>query len=362
MDHADNRDRTRRIAADAMERMDALAVPPTPDNYTVWYTYSAGTNPELTKALDVLLSNNASFTAERNAEIYERFFAASPDLERMQETGRKLEAEMGRLVAVLGEAGQDTSAYGRKMAHLSGELSDGTTLETVQTTVRSMLRETRAIMAKNQHLEHRLDKSRREVANLRADLESVRQDATTDALTGIANRKLFDQRLREAGTAAMENGHDMSLVLADIDHFKQFNDKFGHHVGDEVLKLVAAHLRNQVKGRDTPARYGGEEFALILPETSIANAVKLIDRIRQQLGSHTLTNRKSQTRYGRVTISAGVAQYRLGEPLDALLRRADAALYTAKETGRNRVVDETDAKNGIDPQAAAAAAARSTPG
>jgi diguanylate cyclase len=342
MQQADNTKRSREYSAAALERMESLEIPPTPENYTVWYAYSAGQNPDLNKALDVLISNKSPFTAERNLEIYERFFAMDADLEYIQETGRKLEEEMGRIVSVLGEAGKDTNAYGRKMADLSGALSDGKTLENVQTTVRAMLQETRAIMAKNQHLEHRLEKSTREVTSLRADLESVRRDAVTDSLTGIANRKLFDQRLREAGAAAMEHGHEVSVVLADIDHFKQFNDRFGHHVGDEVLKLVAAHLRNHTKGRDTSARYGGEEFALILPETALGDAITLIDRIRDKLASHTLTSRKSDMRYGKVTISAGVARYRLGESLETLLERADTALYAAKGAGRNRVLSEND--------------------
>jgi diguanylate cyclase len=346
MEHTDELSDARRVSAAALERMETLDIPPTPENYTVWYAYTAGHNPDLTKALDILISNSTPFTPERNAEIYERFFAIHPDIENMQETGQKLEQEMGRIISVLGQAGKDTNAYGRKMADLSGALSDVDKLESVQATVRAMLQETRAIMAKNQHLENRLEKSTREVSELRADLESVRRDAVTDALTGIANRKLFDQRLREAGAQAMEHGHEVRVVLADIDHFKQFNDRFGHHVGDEVLKLVAAHLRNQTKGRDTSARYGGEEFALILPETGLADAVTVIEKIRRQLSSHTLTSRKSDMRYGRITISAGVAQYRLRESLETLLKRADTALYAAKEAGRDKVMAESDLSNG----------------
>jgi diguanylate cyclase len=128
--------------------------------------------------------------------------------------------------------------------------------------------------------------------------------------------------------------------MADIDHFKAFNDRFGHRVGDEVLKLVARHLRNHVKGRDTPARYGGEEFALILPATTLEGAGVLADQIRKSLAEHSLTSRKTDLRYGKVTLSLGIAVYRLGERLDDLLQRADRALYLAKQQGRNRVCTE----------------------
>jgi diguanylate cyclase len=330
------------IAQAAMGYMSDLEIPATPENFAVWYAYCAGSNPELTKAIDILLSNRSAFTPERNAEIHERFFGLSAHEQAVQSTGHKLENAMGRVLALIGQAGADTSAYGRRMADLSGELSGGHSLDEVQATVKQIVAETRGILIKNQELEHRLARSTREIKTLRRDLESVRRDALTDPLTGIANRKLFDQRLREACAGALETGGETCLVLLDIDHFKAFNDRYGHRVGDEVLKLVAKQMRDQVKGRDTPARYGGEEFALILPETSLVNAAKLADRIREALSGHTLTSRRSAMRYGRITLSAGVAAYRYGEPLEQLLQRADRALYRAKDQGRNRVAKETD--------------------
>jgi len=330
------------IATAALNFMERLEIPATPENYAVWYTYCAGSNPELTKALDILLSNGTAFTPERNAEVHERFFAQTAHDQAVQRTGHKLEGTLGRVLELLGEAGTQTSAYGRRMADLSGELSGEDSREQVQATVKQIVSETRSILVQNQELEHRLARSTREVQELRRDLETVRRDALTDPLTGLANRKLLDQRLREACVAAMENGGQMCLVLADIDHFKAFNDRFGHRVGDEVLKLVAKQMRDQVKGRDTPARYGGEEFALVLPDTRLEDAATLADRIRAGLANHTLTSRKSAMRYGRITISAGIATYRYGEPMDQLLQRADRALYLAKNAGRNQIKRESE--------------------
>jgi diguanylate cyclase len=241
----------------------------------------------------------------------------------------------------------DQNAYGRTLAHLSGELDGGSSAEAVQAVLRQLRQETRGILIKNQELEHRLARSKKEVEKLRRDLEDVRRDALTDPLTGIANRKLFDQRLREACAAALEDGGSTALVMCDIDHFKAFNDRFGHRVGDEVLKLVARHLRDHVKGRDTPARYGGEEFALILPATTLDGAAALAEQIRKGLAGHRLTSRKSEMRYGNCTISLGIAVYRLGERLDDLLLRADRALYLAKDRGRNRVCTEADLPNTV---------------
>ncbi|SDG35136.1 diguanylate cyclase [Limimonas halophila] len=332
---------THAIAETALARMKALGIPATPENYQVWYAYCAGTHPDLSRALDVLVSNRDTFTEERNAEIHARFFGGGGDqLSQVADTSHRLEQAISRILSALDEGGRESDATGRRIASLSGHLTGDSSLSVIQETVREIVRETRALLHRNQELEQRLHQSSREVESLRKDLEDTRRDAVTDGLTGIANRKLFDERLRDSMAAAMEHGTRLTIALADIDHFKQFNDQYGHDVGDEVLKLVARHLREQIKGRDTAARFGGEEFALILPETRLHDGGKLADRIRAGLAGHSLTSRTTHRRYGRITLSAGVAEYRYGEPLDQLVRRVDDALYAAKHRGRNCVVAE----------------------
>ncbi len=172
---------------------------------------------------------------------------------------------------------------------------------------------------------------------MRDQLEDARREAMTDALTGIANRKMFDFVLRQCALDAMEIGEPLSLLMIDIDHFKQFNDTHGHHIGDQVLRLLAAVLKQSVKGQDTPARYGGEEFAVVLPQTTLANAVKLAEAIRVRVSRRSVINRATSQRLGSFTVSIGAAQFRPGEPLRLLVERADHALYAAKHAGRNRV-------------------------
>lgn len=330
-----------RIAARALTLMAEHEVPPTPENYSIWYTYVAGSNPALSRSLDILISNKTPFTPERNAEIYQEFFDSQAYAQAVEDTTAQLEDALGRVQALIGKAGRDTSAYGRRMSSLSGALNEETqTLEQIRETVGAMVQETRAILAKNQRLEQRLRESTAEMASLRQDLETVRRDALTDALTGVANRKQFDQRLREASANAMEAGAPLAVMLMDIDRFKDFNDRYGHDTGDEVLKLVARHLREHVKGKDLPARFGGEEFAVILPDTRLADAVRLADQIRAHLSHRQVTHRSTQRVYDRVTVSVGVASYQYGEPLADLLRRTDDALYAAKRAGRNRVCSE----------------------
>jgi diguanylate cyclase len=345
-------------AAKALEQMARNDVPPTPENYAVWYAYCAGTNPGLSRSLEILISNKTPFTPERNAEIYEQFFEVQAYGMAMDTAGEQLETAIGQIQNLLDRADADTRAYGRRMSTLSGGLEDETqTMHQIRSTVRAMVQETRAILAKNQKLEERLQRSSAEVQTLRQDLEVVRRDALTDSLTGVPNRKMFDQRLREATATAMELGEPLSLMLLDIDHFKQFNDRYGHDVGDEVLKLVAQHLFEHLKGKDMPARFGGEEFAVILPNTRLTDAVTLANHIRHDLGVRPIMQRISQRVYDKVTVSAGVAQYRYGEPLDRFIRRSDHALYAAKRGGRNCVYSEME----IDDPDSVIAATRVSP-
>ena len=162
----------------------------------------------------------------------------------------------------------------------------------------------------------------------------------TDSLTGLANRKCFDQRLREEAAKAMEEGTQLCLLILDIDHFKSFNDTFGHHIGDSVLKVVARNLNDEVKGQDLPARYGGEEFCVILPGTRLEDAATVAEQIRARLAKRELKNSKTDESYGKVTLSVGAALYRFGEPISEFVQRADECLYLAKHAGRNQVVTE----------------------
>jgi diguanylate cyclase (GGDEF)-like protein len=166
-------------------------------------------------------------------------------------------------------------------------------------------------------------------------MEQVQRMATTDGLTGVANRAAFDQALAaEIGRAARQRA-DVSLLLLDIDHFKALNDRHGHQVGDEVLRLVGATLAAASREFDTAARYGGEEFAVLLPATSREEAAEVADRLRTAIADMPSGL--------DVTVSAGVATFPLDAPgADGLVAAADHALYSAKRGGRNRVVKASE--------------------
>ena len=170
-------------------------------------------------------------------------------------------------------------------------------------------------------------------AMVRAGLRAVedRRHATHDALTKLPNRRSFDQMIARELAATLRYGHSLSLVMADLDHFKKVNDTFGHGVGDVVLKELANRLRILSRPTDLPFRWGGEEFAWLLPETNIQGAQVAAERFRVAVESERFE------KAGRLTVSLGVAEAVAIEGASELCENADEALYRAKEKGRNRV-------------------------
>ena len=202
----------------------------------------------------------------------------------------------------------------------------------------SLVEETSRIVGRSERLGLDLKQSSDKIDALERTLEDLRKEATTDGLTGIANRRYFDIALQTMSGDAMNSGDDLSLLLIDIDHFKKVNDTWGHATGDAVIQLVATTLAQSVKGQDCVARYGGEEFAVILPTTSINAAMRVGENIRTALSRKLFVPRNDEETVCAVTVSMGAACYDPGEALAQLIQRADAALYRAKKTGRDRVV------------------------
>jgi diguanylate cyclase len=191
-------------------------------------------------------------------------------------------------------------------------------------------------------LEVSFDEKTRELDTIRDSLNKSEERAKTDTLTGLPNRRALDEFFRKSQIAAMENGEPLSILLIDIDHFKQFNDNFGHSVGDQVLRLVAKALRDRVRDIDLPARYGGEELVAVLPGADLAVCTAVAERLRRSIADCQITRRSTGEILPGITVSIGVGQFQFGEAMADLIDRCDRALYLAKKTGRNRVVSENE--------------------
>src|ERR1700730_8679196 len=153
-----------------------------------------------------------------------------------------------------------------------------------------------------QALEDRLMVSKQEISQLQQNLEAIRAESLTDPLTGLGNRKYFDRALDAAVQLAIKHGEPLSLRMLDIDHFKSFNDNYGHLTGDQVLRLVGQSLKLTINGRDTMARYGGEEFALVLPDTDLPKGLAVAERIRHAVMARELKKKSTGEILGRLTV------------------------------------------------------------
>jgi len=270
--------------------------------------------------------------------LHERYFGFANEGREIADAGARLNARMDSIGRDLGHAGKETGEHcGRLVAMIEGGVLAATP-EHVLELLRTVIGETRDIIETNQTLEGQLVSATGEIDGLKENLEVVRQEAMSDPLTGVMNRKYLDVHLAEQCKLADATGQELCFILLDIDKFKNFNDKFGHQVGDQVLKVVARAIDDSIRGGDFLARYGGEEFCVILPNTGLDGAAAVAENVRRAMASKVLKSGKDGRDYGTVTASFGVANYKSGDAVEELIARADAGLYLAKNDGRNQIV------------------------
>ena len=330
------RDKVKAIAVQALRRMHEIGMAPTPQNYATWYAYFDGSNSALSDEIDRLVAETGHIDGVEAVRLHETYLLDA-EREGLSRVSEQMEASIETLMADVGRAGAGARAYGETLDGLSGELEAGSAAADVLSRI---LSETKRMGEANKALESKLNASAAEIQKLRTDLEQVREEANTDALTNLPNRKCFDRTLRQRAIEAGESGHELCLLALDIDHFKKFNDTHGHQTGDEVLRLVAKTMMQTVPKGCLPARLGGEEFAVLVPRLGFDQAVHLADTVRIAVGGKKLRNLKTGATLGTITLSVGVSVYEPGEPLSGFFERADEALYLAKASGRNQVCTE----------------------
>jgi len=346
-------ERTIAFAEIALQQIRALRQPALPRNFEIWYQYATGYNPELNHAINEMLAQKGALSDAEIDQIYSTYLSHDRLSDRIDSVGSRMTTEIKQVLDMIDTAASSATSYSASLADASERLqgaSDGASLRLV---IERLVVGAKEMEANNKRLEARLSASRQEVEQLHQNLEVVRTESLTDPLTTLANRKFFDSELAKAIAEGKQDGEPLSLLMCDVDHFKSFNDKYGHVTGDQVLRLVAIAMKQNVKGQDIAARYGGEEFAVALPKTALRSATTVADHIRRAVMTKELMKRSSGERLGRVTISIGVALLRADDTAHSLIERADGCLYAAKHNGRNRVICETDPEAGARTMSAA---------
>ncbi len=329
------------LARRVLEEMETVGVWPTPLNFELWLHYMGDPDGALGKEIRRILAAAEPFTEAVSDMLAAEYLPRGRLSEEIRDAGRVLDRELNSVADAIAKAHRSQSEYGEVLAGASAEMDGAESPDTLRTVVSGLTAATRKVQKQNADLEKRLDASTREVAKLREHLDQVRRDAMTDALTNLANRKAFDEHLEACCEVAAREGRELVLAVVDIDHFKRFNDTWGHQTGDQVLRYVASVLGRLARAPRMAARYGGEEFALIFPGESEAVVEAALDSVRTEIASRSLRRRSTDDELGAVTISAGYARLEKGETATSLLGRADEALYASKHGGRNRVTSAT---------------------
>jgi len=312
-----------------------------PITYSLWYEYATGRNDVLIKEIQALEKDKIDISFDIVLKLFRKHVADSQVI-LAEKKASEFQAILTEVNKQLSQSGITLNDQGDSLESHAEKLSQSTTLADVSAIAEAIVSGTKSMVISSQALKQQMDATVLEITTLKKELKGIKHTARTDMLTGLVNRRGFDEALLEARQHSINHNQALSIILADIDHFKKVNDTHGHLIGDNVLKMLSKLLKEHIKGKDIAARFGGEEFIIVLPDTPLKGAFILAEQIRMGLRAMKWTAKESGKSIGSITISLGVAQFKPSETTESLIQRADNALYFAKENGRNKTMTELD--------------------
>ena len=339
---SDKHTRTLPYARYAIAQIERLRLRADPESFELWYMYATGESSALIKAVDDALSSPTGLTEQKFDALCNLYLSSKRNGPQLTSIATDLSGEINQVMGMIGAAAASSETYEEHLGEGLDWFERTDSRDALKPVVEALVMATREMEDGTRALQQQLEESKARTVQLQGQVETLRVENLTDPLTLIGNRQYFDETLARLSAAATDAEEPLSLLFCDIDRFKDFNDRFGHQVGDQVLRLVAGLIKSTVRDGDVVGRYGGEEFGIILPATLLAAAKMAAERIRAAIMAKEVRKRGSEESFGRIAISIGVAQLRRGETALDLVRRADGCLYAAKRSGRNRVVSENE--------------------
>ena len=338
MKFSDNSDQAAGYLRQAVPMMVKHKIVPNPLNYTLWYSYYSNVFPSLNKELDKTLERYGTCPPDISELLFFRHISNLDDdnekqLVHFQKAFTHL---VDGLTDSMDHTAQQTNDYSQALMENLTELGSHGVDAAIAPVLNSLSANANAICSANEEFQGQLSAAQSEIKKLKAELENSKREASTDPLTGLYNRRVFEAIYNQF---VDDENHtdDITLIMMDVDKFKVFNDTHGHLMGDQILKFIGQLLKKECKDPVIPVRLGGEEFGLLCPRFKLEQAQSVAENIRIKLASVPFSNKRTGERIPPVTASFGVAQKRADDSLINMIERADLALYVAKNAGRNQV-------------------------
>lgn len=332
---------SRELGLKALDFLDQNKIAPAPEYYEIAFHYSLDENAILRQGLNDIMAEKGHLTKHDLRRVYDESTDEDAELSKLSSIRNKIDQQMSDILGTIQNMDVNATQYNQSLQAASEKMTGEVDKDALVGVLNDLIQATKMVESQNKMLEEKLSQSHQHIDELNKDLETIKIENLKDSLTGLSNRRHFEQFMRDM-VAAHETGNceNFTLLMLDIDHFKKFNDTFGHQVGDQVLRLVANSMQNNVKGQDLAARYGGEEFAVVLPNTNLESAKVVAEYIRKAVMNKELLKRSTGERLGRITVSVGVASWKRDDTIHGIIERADSCLYQAKGEGRNVVIGE----------------------
>jgi len=341
--HYIDKDNITAVARKVLMTMSQYEISLYPENYLVWFDYVIGVNNELEKDINLIIREGKPFSDEINNELYRRHYGDNDSqLKIVANAQKEIQKILKDVLDEILHTQDFTSDYRGKLESFTAQLKEEKELDEIHEIVSNIVHVTVEVIQASEQLKEHLEEMTNKSVKLQHDLDRAHHEILIDPLTSLYNRKAFDKQISAFIKAYQDEGKIFSLVMIDIDCFKKFNDEYGHLLGDQVLKFMGRLLSKESKGKDFVGRYGGEEFFILLEEASLDNAFTVADKIRKSLLGVKLKYVETGQVLGKITISAGVAAMKHNDTAESLIKRADDALYMAKQSGRNNVKSELD--------------------
>ncbi len=330
------------FAQEVIQKMLESNIAVTHKSFHVWFDYAMGWHPELGIAIGSLQRREEPITTEVCESLYDQHIGTERTQGVLVETQTNTQDILQTILKDVLDAGGAATEYGNELNAVSAELGEASEVGKIRDVVQGLVSETAKMANSSQELQSKLEAATNDVETLRKRLDHLEQESLTDPLTGLKNRKALERHLASCFADHARDGAPFSLIMLDIDHFKDFNDKYGHHIGDAVLRIVSATLSDTSKNEALAHRYGGEEFSVVLPGINLDSALEIAERYRGSVESKRLKVAKTSEAIAPITISLGVCEVQTEDNDDTIMQRADKALYLAKDAGRNNVKSELD--------------------